>query len=74
MNFLLKLYATVSNITKAASKIVCLQIKPSGTVLQFADALRSNGVRCGNAHPEEHTEKLFIDGFLVNVHSAVKLL
>lgn len=41
-------------------------------LVQFADVLGSNGVRCGNASLKEYSKKVFIDGLPANIQSAVR--
>lgn len=73
VNFLLKSYATDSNIAKATSNIACLKNASMYTSVQFADVLRSKVVRGRSAYLEKRSKEVFIDGVLVNIQSVVRI-
>lgn len=73
VNFLLKFYATDSNISKAAPEKVCLKIASMKNLIVFADVLPSKIVRWGNAYPEDRTKPVFISGLPSNKQSAVRM-
>lgn len=70
--FLLKSYATNSNVAKARSETAALQKTSMKTSVLFADVLRTLVARFEVAYPAKHTKELFIDGLPCSIKVAVK--